>query len=252
MGEGARHPARQGSGHTSRRTCSSSWRFAAWTGDRAAIHTNECTRSTRRPVGLCYGFDMAALETDTRTHILDTAQALMARKGYTAVGLSEVLSAAEVPKGSFYYYFSSKEAFGEALMKAYFDDYLATMRRIASDSSKTGAEQLDEYWQRFSDLQTFDDCQGKCLVVKLAAEVSDLSEPMRHQLVDGTAGIIDHLERMIATGQQDGSVSAADSPQSLAHELYEAWLGASVIAKVQRTPASLERVMQQTRARLHP
>jgi TetR/AcrR family transcriptional repressor of nem operon len=193
---------------------------------------------------------MPTTETDTRQHLLDTAQRLMARKGYTAVGLSEVLSEAGVPKGSFYYYFSSKEAFGEALMQHYFTDYLHSMDRIASTTSATGAEQLQEYWQRFHDLQTFDDCQGKCLVVKLATEVSDLSEPMRRQLVDGTAGIIDHLERMITTGMRDGSVPVDEDPHTLAQELYESWLGASTMAKIQRKPDALQRALDRTSARL--
>lgn len=193
---------------------------------------------------------MTPTDVDTRQHILDTAQALMARKGYTAVGLTEVLSEARVPKGSFYHYFSSKEAFGDELMKSYFADYLSTMRRIAGDDTKTGAEQLQEYWQRFFDLQSFDDCQGKCLVVKLAAEVSDLSEPMRLQLVDGTAGIVREVTRMIETGKRDGSVAVDDDSETLARELYDAWLGASVMAKVQRTPESLQRAFGLTRARL--
>lgn len=194
---------------------------------------------------------MPRTETDTRQHILDTAQALMARKGYTAVGLNEVLSESGVPKGSFYHYFSSKEQFGEALMQHYFADYLATMRRIAGNTDKTGAEQLEEYWLRFYDLQSYDDCQGKCLVVKLATEVSDLSEPMRLQLVDGTRGIIDHLEAMITHGQHDGSVAGAEEPRALAEQLYDAWLGASTMAKIQRTPDALERALALTKARLH-
>ncbi|WP_267419237.1 MULTISPECIES: TetR/AcrR family transcriptional regulator [unclassified Curtobacterium] len=194
---------------------------------------------------------MPTTEIDTRQHLLDTAQRLMARKGYTAVGLSEVLSEAGVPKGSFYHWFSSKEAFGEALMQHYFTDYLRSMDRIASNTGATGAEQLQEYWQRFYDLQAFDDCQGKCLVVKLATEVSDLSEPMRRQLVDGTAGIIDHLERMITTGTRDGSVPVDEDPRALAQELYESWLGASTMAKIQRTPDALQRVLDRTSARLH-
>ncbi|CAI9391297.1 TetR/AcrR family transcriptional regulator [Microbacterium sp. T2.11-28] len=194
---------------------------------------------------------MAATPTDTRQHILDTAARLMARKGYTAVGLSEVLAEADVPKGSFYYYFSSKEDFGAALMGSYFADYLATMDRIARDVSKTGAQQLQEYWQRFYELQSFDDCQGKCLVVKLAAEVSDLSESMRLQLAQGTTGIIDHLEQMISTGVRDGSVETPVVPRTLAHELYESWLGASIIAKVQRSPAPLQRALDLTSHRLH-
>lgn len=194
---------------------------------------------------------MPTTELDTRQHILDTAQRLMAQKGYTAVGLSEVLSEAKVPKGSFYYYFSSKEAFGEALMKSYFADYLASMSSIAGNTSMTGAERLQEYWRRFYVLQSFDDCQGKCLVVKLAAEVSDLSEPMRLQLVEGTAGIIDHLERMILAGKRDGSLAVDNEPRVLAQELYESWLGASIIAKVQRAPEALKRARSLTAARLH-
>jgi AcrR family transcriptional regulator len=42
------------------------------------------------------------------------AHPLLLRKGFTAVGLAEVLAAAQVSKGSFYHYFGSKEAFGEA------------------------------------------------------------------------------------------------------------------------------------------
>ncbi|MFS4518200.1 TetR/AcrR family transcriptional regulator, partial [Delftia tsuruhatensis] len=62
---------------------------------------------------------------ETRQHILDVAKALMTQKGYTAVGLAEVVAAAGVPKGSFYYYFKSKEEFGQALLQEYFDEYLA-------------------------------------------------------------------------------------------------------------------------------
>ena len=65
---------------------------------------------------------MPTTDADTRQRILDTAQEIMARKGYAAVGLTEVLTEAAVPKGSFYYYFPSKDAFGEALLKSYFDD----------------------------------------------------------------------------------------------------------------------------------
>ena len=61
---------------------------------------------------------------DVRQHILDIAYPLMLRKGFTAVGLAELLSAAQVPKGSFYHYFGSKEAFGEAVLEAYFSGYL--------------------------------------------------------------------------------------------------------------------------------
>lgn len=194
---------------------------------------------------------MPTKETDTRHAILATAHKIMARKGYAAVGLNEVLAGASVPKGSFYHYFASKDAFGEALMSSYFDDYLSSMDQVASDSGKTAAGRLMEYWQRFYELQSFDDCQGRCLVVKLGAEVSDLSESMRLSLKDGTTGIIDRVERMINDGLADESLSIDDTPRAVAEGLYDSWLGASVLAKIHRDPQPLDRAMTVTRQRLH-
>ncbi len=52
---------------------------------------------------------------DIRQSILDIAKPIILGKGFSAVGLNEILGAADVPKGSFYHYFKSKELFGEAL-----------------------------------------------------------------------------------------------------------------------------------------
>ncbi|MBM9503116.1 TetR/AcrR family transcriptional regulator [Actinacidiphila acididurans] len=194
---------------------------------------------------------MLVKEMDTRQVILDTAQELVARKGYSAVGLTEVLTAAGVPKGSFYPYFDSKDAFGEAMMLGYFDDYLANMDRIVAAPGRTYAERLMTYWQEFYDKQLISDCQGRCLVVKPAAEVCDLSESMRAVLKDGTAGIIDRVETMVNGGLEGGSVSIEGAPRLTADSRYEAWLGVSVLAKVNRNPGHLDRAMALTRQMLH-
>ena len=59
----------------------------------------------------------------TRQHILDTGHQLVLRKGFAALGLLEILKTCNVPKGSFYHYFPSKEAFGCALLQQYVDGY---------------------------------------------------------------------------------------------------------------------------------
>lgn len=187
------------------------------------------------------------VQMDTRQTILNTAQRLMVQKGYSAVGLTEILTTAGVPKGSFYHYFSSKDAFGEAMLQSYFADYLASMDRIIATPGTTPADQLMAYWQQFYDKQTADDCQGRCLVVKLASEVSDLSEPMRVILQQGTAGILDRLERMLTAGAELGAVTLQVAPTVAANSLYSAWIGASVLAKINRSPEHLDTVMAYTR-----
>ena len=51
--------------------------------------------------------------------ILETGAQIVRRKGFNNTGLIEVLKETGVPKGSFYFYFSSKEQFGLALIDVY-------------------------------------------------------------------------------------------------------------------------------------
>ncbi|WP_437570406.1 TetR/AcrR family transcriptional regulator [Sorangium sp. So ce542] len=187
-----------------------------------------------------------AAATDVRRHILDVAQPLLLRKGFTAVGLAEVLTAAQVPKGSFYHYFGSKEAFGEAVLEAYFAGYLARMDALLAQPG-TAAQRLVAYFHDWLDSQTGEEAQSRCLVVKLGAEVSDLSQSMRAALERGTCGIIQRLARCIEAGRADGSLAAAPDAHAVAVALYQSWLGASLLAKIARDRAPLDTAMAGTR-----
>ncbi|RYX95290.1 MAG: TetR/AcrR family transcriptional regulator [Comamonadaceae bacterium] len=188
---------------------------------------------------------------DTRASILATGQRLMASKGFSAVGLNEVLGSAGVPKGSFYHYFASKEAFGEAMLDSYFDDYLAEIDNTLRQPGLTMAQRLTNYWQGWQETQSLLDCQGKCLAVKLGAEVSDLSESMRLALKQGTSGITSRLARAIETGAAEGSLTIEGEPELVAESLYQLWLGASVMAKIVRNRRPFEAAMAATKLILH-
>jgi TetR/AcrR family transcriptional repressor of nem operon len=190
---------------------------------------------------------IATLEKDTRAAILATGQKIMSRKGFSAVGLTEILAQANVPKGSFYHYFGSKDAFGKAMLDAYFEDYLAEMDVLFAKPGLNGAERLMTYFSNWREAQAAFDCQGRCLAVKLGAEVSDLSEPMRLALKAGTSGIIARLKSVIEAGVADGSLHAVGACDDVAATLYHQWLGASVMVKIVRTHDPFETALQSTR-----
>ncbi|MTJ79517.1 MAG: TetR/AcrR family transcriptional regulator [Telmatospirillum sp.] len=185
--------------------------------------------------------------TDVRHHILETAQRLMGQRGFTAVGLSELLKAADVPKGSFYHYFESKEVFGEALLENYFAIYQENLNAMLAPGKGSAAERLMSYWSLWSETQASHDPDGKCLAVKLGAEVCDLSDAMRSALQRGMQGIIGRLARAIGEGQADGSLMAAEKPDALAETLYFLWLGASLMAKVSHDRMPMIRALATTR-----
>lgn len=191
---------------------------------------------------------MESKHIDTRQHLLDCGQQLIAAKGFVGVGLSEILGRAEVPKGSFYHYFGSKELYGNALLETYFADYLARLDVLFGQAGTTGAERLNHYLQRWMETQCCDDASTKCLIVKLAAEISDLSDAMRSTMRQGTDSILERLAQCIAAGQVDGSICRSWPPASAALWLYETWLGASLLAKLRRDDSALEAALQATRS----
>lgn len=188
---------------------------------------------------------------DIRENIIAVGQRIIGAKGFSAVGLNEILSAAGVPKGSFYHYFGSKDAFGVELLESYFAEYLAEMDSTFAQPDSSAAQRLMKYWQIWQETQSFFDCQGKCLAVKLGAEVADISEAMRAALKRGTSGIIERLARAIEAGVEDGSLSVGDNASVVAQSLYQLWLGASIMVKIVRNPQPFETAMATTRQMLH-
>lgn len=170
---------------------------------------------------------------DNRQRVLHVARQIISHKGFSAVGLNEILTAAGIPKGSFYYYFASKEEFGVAMLQDYFHNYLQEMDALLA-SDPDAACSLMNYWQSW--LITDGDGVAKgyqCLAVKLGAEVSDLSQAMRAVLDQGTTEVIrrlaEHLELM---AQQKSFTPPSEGIAELASSLYQLWLGASLLGKI--------------------
>ena len=188
---------------------------------------------------------------DTKTHLLETGYQLIAKKGFTAVGIKQILDTAGVPKGSFYHYFASKEAFGEAIISNYFINYKMRLDTLVS-RDVSAQQNLYDYFQSWYDTQQNGCDHGKCLVVKLSAEVADMSEPMRIALNAGYQQIITWLAEQIKAGWADNSVPRPDNvaAESMAKRWYFAWLGASLIAKISQTNTPLAEVWQMTTSQM--
>lgn len=185
-----------------------------------------------------------------RQHILATGQAIITGKGYSAVGLNEILSAAGVPKGSFYHYFKSKELFGQALLDNYVGNYLAELDALLAPDGSPAAARLMRYWNSWLALSDHGCAGSKCLVVKLSGEVADMSEAMRAVLLRGTNDIVGRLAACIEEGFADGSIPSGFAPRQCALALYEMWLGAALLTKLRREPSALEGALRATRTLL--
>ncbi len=179
-------------------------------------------------------------EHDTREHLLATGEQLCMHRGFTGMGLSELLKTAEVPKGSFYHYFRSKEAFGVALLERHYAGYHQRLATHFASGPGNYRDRLLAYYQET--LNQF--CQqgiiSGCLTVKLSAEVCDLSEDMRAAMDKGASGVIALLAQALEKGREDSSLILSGDALTQAQVLYALWLGANLQAKISRSALPLE------------
>jgi len=186
---------------------------------------------------------------NVRQHILDTGKTIILSKGFAGVGLNEILTAAGVPKGSFYHYFKSKELFGVALLEDHVEQYLAQIERLLNQQGQNAAQSLLDYWASWEDGSAgYSDCS--CLVVKLGSEVADMSEAMRTALLDGTNRIVARLADGIVQAVAEGSLPPTADAAHTALALYQMWLGAAMLTKLRREPSALRAAWRATVATL--
>ena len=179
-------------------------------------------------------------EHDTREHLLATGEQLCMHRGFTGMGLSELLKTAEVPKGSFYHYFRSKEAFGVAMLERHYACYHQRLATHFASGEGSYRDRVLNYYQET--LRQF--CEkgiiSGCLTVKLSAEVCDLSEDMRTAMDKGASGVIALLAQALEKGRDEKTLNFTGDALTQAQVLYALWLGANLQAKISRSAVPLE------------
>ncbi|QHM70903.1 TetR/AcrR family transcriptional regulator [Mixta intestinalis] len=176
---------------------------------------------------------------DTREHLLAIGEQLCLQRGFTGMGLSELLSRAGVPKGSFYHYFRSKEAFGVAMLERYFSALQQDMSGWFASHQDTPRERLLRYYQQAEQRFRETGHIENCLAVKISAEVCDLSEEMRLALERGAAAQTAILASVLRNAAAQRALPFSLDPDVMAQTLYSLWLGASLQSKIRRDGSAL-------------
>lgn len=111
-----------------------------------------------------------------RERLLRSGVAVLTEKGFSAVGIEEILSAASVPKGSFYGHFASKEAFGHALIDAYDAYFARKLDRWFLDHSRPPLARLLAFVEDAKAGMARHGFRRGCLIGNLGQEMGTLPE----------------------------------------------------------------------------
>ncbi|WP_349343994.1 TetR/AcrR family transcriptional regulator [Marinobacter sp. MA] len=182
--------------------------------------------------------------TDTRTHIIHTGADLIGHKGFGATGINAVLTAAGVPKGSFYHYFSSKNDFGLAVIDTFAEEYDAKLDRILNDTSRSWVDRLRAYFDTGFETMTSCEYTRGCLIGNLGQELAGQNEAFRQRLDSVFASWERRFEHCIRAAQQAGDISADIDAADAASFLLSGWEGAILRSKVLKSTEPMERFVR--------
>ncbi|MFF4653382.1 TetR/AcrR family transcriptional regulator [Streptomyces sp. NPDC001380] len=150
---------------------------------------------------------------DAKEKILTAAHALIEQRGYSGLGVAEICKAAGVPKGSFYYFFESKEALALAVI----EEHWAAEQREWSGILGGDAAPLERLRQLFEAMQASQQAGQEscgvisgCLFGNLSLEMSNQTEAVRERLQKIFEAQAEMVGRVIAEAQARGEATVAD------------------------------------------
>jgi TetR/AcrR family transcriptional repressor of nem operon len=178
---------------------------------------------------------------EVRRRLLDAGLELVHARGFAASGVKDITDAAGVPKGSFYAYFPSKEAFAAAILEHYWSDIEVRLLPIL-DSDGVALERIIRFFRALTDEHEAGDFLLGCLIGNLSLEMGGASEPVRAELASILERWDGALTACVRAGQgAAGGVRSDLDAAELASMLIEGWEGAALRGKVTRSRAPYER-----------
>lgn len=165
---------------------------------------------------------------DTRSSILDTAEALVQRRGYNAFSFRDLAERVRIKSASIHYHFPSKADLGRELMARYRERFLARLREIESSESSARAR-LEGFIDLFR--ATLRNGDRLCLCGMLATEYATLPRPVQSEVRRFFEESERWLARIILEGQSARELSFRGTPETMARTFLSTLEGAMIAAR---------------------
>jgi TetR/AcrR family transcriptional repressor of nem operon len=165
----------------------------------------------------------------------------LTEKGYSSVGIDEILAAAGVPKGGFYHHFRNKEEFGLALIAAYNDYFLEQLDRAFLNAERTPLDRLRVFIAKAEEGMARHMFRRGCLVGNLGQEMGALPDAFRRALIEALEAWQARTARLLHEAKAQGAIGPDQDPDALAEAFWIGWEGAVLRAKLELRPAPLHR-----------
>jgi TetR/AcrR family transcriptional regulator, transcriptional repressor for nem operon len=182
-------------------------------------------------------------ESSTRERLIATGLPMLLERGYNGLGLQALLSAAGVPKGSFYHHFRDKQDFALQVVDAYMQEVHAGLDACLGDPSVIPLDRVRRFFTATQQIYRQQGYMG-CLLGGLGQELSGVSDAFRRKIEECFTEISTRLAICLEEARERGDLPATSNPKRLATLLVDCWEGAALRSRLQRGHAPLEAMLE--------
>lgn len=174
-----------------------------------------------------------------RENLLAKGVTLLTQQGYHGTGLKEILDAVQIPKGSFYNYFGSKENFGAEVVQYYLAPFIKQLESHLQADQQDALMAIKRYFNELIIELEQADFKGGCLLGNLMGELGDTSDIVRTSLQLAVNQYRNVLRYGLERAQQEGTVRTDKSAEELADLLVNTWQGVLLRMKIEKSSLPL-------------
>lgn len=170
---------------------------------------------------------------DTRNDLIRSGLELLTQNGFLATGVDAIVKNANVPKGSFYYYFKSKEDYAQTVLNAYDSFFEHKLKKHLHESSCTPMVRLENFINDACEgIKKYNFTRG-CLVGNMMQESPELPQ----SFIKVLQNILESWQALVAACLSDalssGEISSNMNNTQLAAIFWSGWEGAVMREPVQ-------------------
>ncbi|TGV03718.1 TetR/AcrR family transcriptional regulator [Flavivirga rizhaonensis] len=176
--------------------------------------------------------------------LLEKGIEIMWSKGYNGTSVNDIVKAADVPKGSFYFYFESKEDFAVKAIEKYFNGHFAPARAILEDTSIDPMKRLLDFYEfRASLLKGEMECKLGCMACNLASEMAEHNEKIRTAILVKEQTILLLITSVIQEAQDLGKIKNTMKAEVIAAFIEDAGKGSMISMKEMKSAVPIDNFM---------
>jgi len=175
-----------------------------------------------------------------REKLLDQGVEMLLNQGYHGTGIKEILDIVQVPKGSFYNYFASKEEFAAEAIKHYIEPFIVRLTKHLENPQLDALSALKRYYSELISEVEKNGYKGGCLLGNLMGEIGDTSELCSHALKVAIERYKSLQQAALVRAQNEGTVRQDRSAENMADLLVNNWQGALLRMKIEQSAQPLQ------------